>query len=185
MNRFSGPAKFLHLLLPLALLTALVTARAPQPARLISGTVTDSTGQALPGVSVWVKGTRINTYTDGAGFFKLQVSASARTLVFSVVGFQKKEISFGRDSVVNVRLQADASALDKVVVTGYSTEMKREVNGVVSRMRPGLAASPPFATAPMRAMNNGDEDYDHRAENGFLETSRQALTTFSIDVDRA
>lgn len=185
MNRFSGPAKFLHLLLPLALLTALVTARAPQPAQLITGTVTDSSGQGLPGVSVRVKDTRTGTRTDATGFYQLCVPASAKTLVFSAVGFLKKELSVGRDSVVNVRLQADASALDEVVITGYATEMKREVNGVVGRMRPGIAASPPFATAPMRAMNNGYEDYEHRAENGFLETSRQALTTFSIDVDRA
>jgi Ca-activated chloride channel family protein len=172
--------KVLRILLPLALLTALVMATAPQPARTVTGHVTDPAGQPLPGVTVQVKTTRLGTLTDQRGFYQLRVPAGQHTLVFNSVGYVKKEIRLGRDSVVNVRLEEDRAALDEVVVTGYNSGAKRaQPAGVVGRTM--------FA-APMPSQAAGfteSEDYDRRPENGFHETTRQALTTFSIDVDRA
>ncbi len=171
--------KPLRIFLPLVLLTALVAASVPQPARVVTGTVTDETGQPLPGAAVQVKNTQFGTLTDQTGFYRLRVPAGRHTLVFSAVGFAKKEIHLRRDSVVSVRLKTETTALDEVVVTGYESKSKRALPaGVVGAM--GVAPMP-SRYAPL----TDAEDYDRRPENGFQETRQQALTTFSIDVDRA
>ncbi len=179
--------KPLRIVLPLALLTALVAASVPQPARVVTGRVTDETGQSLPGVSVWVKGHRNHTATDARGWYRLAVPFPHKTLIFSLVGFQRIEKAVPAspaDSVLNVSLKPDVTSLDEVVVKGYRTQQKRDLTGSVAVLREGTA--PTAAPMPARyAPINESEDYDHRAENGFLETSRQSLTTFSIDVDRA
>lgn len=174
--------KSLRIVLPLVLLAALVAASVPQPARVVTGRVTDETGQPLHGIYVQVKRTRTVTQTDQKGFYQLRVPAGHRTLVFSYVGFQKTEVTLGRDSVVNVRLKAETVVLDEVVVTSHQTQAKREITGAVGMLR----AAPPMPAMPARyAPLTDSEDYDRRPENGFHETRQQALTTFSIDVDRA
>ncbi|HRP16381.1 MAG TPA: carboxypeptidase-like regulatory domain-containing protein, partial [Ginsengibacter sp.] len=55
--------------------------------RTVSGTVTDNTGTALPGVSVQVPGTQIGGVTNAQGAFSLNLPASAKELSFSNVGF--------------------------------------------------------------------------------------------------
>ncbi|MCK7529964.1 MAG: carboxypeptidase-like regulatory domain-containing protein [Marinilabiliales bacterium] len=55
---------------------------------LITGTVTSSDdGSELPGVFVTVKGTTLGTITGPDGKFSIQAPTTARTLVFSFVGY--------------------------------------------------------------------------------------------------
>ncbi|WP_099543282.1 SusC/RagA family TonB-linked outer membrane protein [Maribacter sp. 4G9] len=97
----------------------------------VTGTVTDETGTPLPGANVVEKGTTNGTQTDFDGNFTLNVESGA-TLVFSYLGFQRQEIAVGGRSTVNATLLEDAAALDEVIVTGYSTETKRETTAAVS-----------------------------------------------------
>lgn len=64
-----------------------------QASTTVSGKVTKaSTGEALIGVNILVKGKIIGTITDLDGTFKLQINeAPPHTLVFSSVGYEKKE----------------------------------------------------------------------------------------------
>ncbi len=82
----------------------------------VSGTVTDSNQQPLPGVSVVVKGTSTGTSTDFDGKYKLQVN-SGDVLVFSFVGFETQEVKMDGKTTVNVTLKSGV-ALDEVVVVG-------------------------------------------------------------------
>jgi TonB-linked SusC/RagA family outer membrane protein len=85
--------------------------------RTITGTVTSKDdGLPLPGVSVTVAGTTIGTQTNASGKFSLSVPASASSLTFSFVGFQKQTLTIGSD-VVNASLGSSASQLSEVVVT--------------------------------------------------------------------
>ena len=99
----------------------------------VSGTVTDTSGSPLPGANVLVQGTQIGTQTDFDGNYTIEAS-STDTLVFSYIGFATHEIAVGGNSVINVTLEEDASQLQEVVVTGYTTQSKALVTGAMSQI---------------------------------------------------
>ncbi|MEM6264087.1 MAG: SusC/RagA family TonB-linked outer membrane protein [Bacteroidota bacterium] len=93
----------------------------------VSGTVTDaSTGDALEGVAVVVKGTTIGAFTDAKGEYTLQVPADASSILFTFVGKKTEEITLSGQSTINIALQEDILQVDEVVVTalGISREKK-------------------------------------------------------------
>lgn len=103
--------------------------------RTVSGTVTDATtGEALPGTSVKIKGTSQGTTTSLDGEFKLEVGADD-ILVFSFIGYKKQEIEVGARSVIDVQMQEDISQLGEVVVVGYGQQEEQDVTGVVSTVK--------------------------------------------------
>lgn len=99
--------------------------------RLVTGQVR-AAGMALPGVSVVVKGKTQGTSTDRSGRYALAVPAGPVILVFSFAGMQTREIKIGNRSVVQVALKPEARQLSEVVVTGYTTQLKRELAGSVA-----------------------------------------------------
>ncbi|GAB3504599.1 TonB-dependent receptor [Spirosoma knui] len=108
-----------------------ISASAPKD-NTISGLVKDEQGNELPGVSVVIKGTTRGTSTDKTGAFQLSVPDSRAVLVFSFVGYLKKEITVGNQTVINVTLAPDDQSLDEVVVVGYGTQKKANMTGAVS-----------------------------------------------------
>ena len=93
----------------------------PSPDNLIKGVVVDEKGEALPGVNVLIKGTQKGTVTDANGNFSIDVSASARALVFSYVGYLPQEIAITNSTSLKISLKADQKSLEEVVVIGYGT----------------------------------------------------------------
>ncbi|HSN09436.1 MAG TPA: TonB-dependent receptor plug domain-containing protein, partial [Hanamia sp.] len=89
-------------------------ARAQQ--KTVSGKVTDSEGNALPGISVVVRGTRTGASTSNDGTYSLSVPSNA-TLVVSGVGFATREIPVEGKSVIDITLSRSQSELNAVVVT--------------------------------------------------------------------
>ncbi len=62
-----------------------------QPQQIkVEGVVKDKRGDALPGVTVLIKGTKIGVATDLDGKYSLSVPVGAQVLVFSMVGMQDK-----------------------------------------------------------------------------------------------
>lgn len=90
---------------------------------VIQGTVTNSQGSAMQGVSVTLKNTNAGTSTDAQGKFSLTVPAKG-VLVFSSIGFTTQEVAFNGPTVLNVKLVEESQALDAVVVTALG--IKRE-----------------------------------------------------------
>ncbi len=107
-------------------LSALLLVGVAAEARIISGTVTDQTGETIISASVVVKGTTIGTVTDFDGNYSLEVPDDAQVLVFSYIGLKTQEIDITSD-VINVVLKEDSEVLEEVVVTGYGTTKKRDV----------------------------------------------------------
>lgn len=101
----------------------------------VSGTVLDDTGQPLPGVSVIEKGTTNGTTTSVDGKYSLSVSQSASTLVFTFIGFKSQEASINNRSTIDITLEADVTALEEVVVTGYTIENRRDIVAAVSTVK--------------------------------------------------
>ena len=99
----------------------------------ISGTVTDSTGEPLIGVSVTVPGTTMGTATDIDGRYGIQADAKAK-LKFSYVGHGTVEEAVNGRSVINVRMEEDSEVLNEVVVIGYGTMDKKELTSAISHV---------------------------------------------------
>ena len=99
----------------------------------ISGRVTSSDdGSGLPGVSVQLKGSSRGTTTDANGNYKFNAPSGAR-VVFSYIGFTPQEIAVGNRTTLNVVMQASASELSEVVVTGYGNAARRQdITGAVA-----------------------------------------------------
>ena len=97
----------------------------------VSGKVTDEQGAGLPGVSVVIKGTTTGTTTDGAGSFRISAPNANSTLVFSFVGYGKKEVVVGGQTNITVALTPDDQTLNEVVVVGYGSQLKKEITGAV------------------------------------------------------
>lgn len=99
----------------------------------VQGVVTDDAGEPLIGVNVLEKGNPTNgTITDMDGAFQLTVADDNATLVFTYIGYQKKEMPLNGQTNVSVTLKTSASVLDEVVVVGYGTQVKRDMLGAVS-----------------------------------------------------
>ncbi|MES2376021.1 MAG: TonB-dependent receptor [Bacteroidota bacterium] len=98
----------------------------------ITGDVFSSSGEALIGVSVLVKGTNTGTQTDVNGKFAINV-APGSTLVFSYVGFLTKEVAVKNLTTIRVDLQSSgATDLKEVVVTGYGSQKKESITSAIS-----------------------------------------------------
>mgnify|MGYP004701629853 CR=1 FL=1 len=93
---------------------------------VVSGIVRDETGEPIPGVNVFEKGTVNGTVTSIDGNFKLEVEPRSM-LVFSFVGFQTQEIPVEGRTSVEVVLKEEILGLDEVVVTamGIRSEKRR------------------------------------------------------------
>ena len=97
----------------------------------ITGRVTDEKGEALPGVTVIVKGTQLGTATgmDGKYSLTLPEGKENHILVFTMVGMETKEVVVGKQTGINVVMKDVVSELDDVIVTGYYTQAKNSFTG--------------------------------------------------------
>jgi TonB-linked SusC/RagA family outer membrane protein len=96
----------------------------------ITGTVTNGVN-ALTGVTVTVKATNHATITDDNGHFTISASP-ADTLLFSSIGYESKEVPVNRQTSITINLVATSGSLDEVVVTGYSTQLRKDITGSVA-----------------------------------------------------
>jgi iron complex outermembrane receptor protein len=112
----------------------------------VTGNITDTSGEPLPGVTVFEKSTGNGTVSNFDGVFSIEVSADA-TLRFSFVGYQTIEEAVNGRSNINIRLSELVMGLDEVVAIGYGTQRKSDLTGSVSSVssdnfQEGLISSP-------------------------------------------
>ncbi|TKG97411.1 SusC/RagA family TonB-linked outer membrane protein [Puteibacter caeruleilacunae] len=100
----------------------------------ISGTVTDSDGEPLPGVSVVVEGTTVGITTDFDGKYSLNLPANASKVLFSFVGMKTQTVEVGSQSVINIVMVEDAIGMEEVVVVAYGTMKKENLTGAVDQV---------------------------------------------------
>lgn len=99
----------------------------------ITGTVTDTTGEPLLGVSVTVPGTPTGVSTDLDGNFSINADAKGK-LKFSYIGYEPVEESINNRKVINVVMKENAEVLSEVVVIGYGTMDKKELTSAISHV---------------------------------------------------
>jgi len=101
----------------------------------ITGTVTDTKNEPLPGASVKQKGTGNGTSTDGKGAFTLTLREGSSTLSVSIVGYKSKEVSTVGKSILNVVLEEDNNSLSEVVAIGYQNIQRKNTAGAISSVK--------------------------------------------------
>lgn len=116
----------------LSLFVLLFTVQFALAQRTVTGKVTDAeTKEPLIGANVLVKGSSTGTTTEVDGTFALVVRDDATALIVSYTGYQPVEVSILGIQNLNVAL-ATGSLLETVVVTGYTTQRKREITGAIT-----------------------------------------------------
>ena len=169
----------------------------------ISGQVSDQAGSAIINALVEEKGQPAKTSTGPQGTFQISVSAQNAVLVITAKGYEIKELPVTPGKTMNIILKprlakaeekarevqkvAPAIADLQIMAAGALRSerflTKQQYHGVTRQRLPGstihrndsLYYHPEFNT----------EDYDAILENRFLNVQRNAISTFSIDVDGA
>src|SRR5476651_2592893 len=98
----------------------------------ITGTVKDSKGAGLPGVSVRVKNNlSVGTVTNPDGKYTLKIPGPQTILVFSLIGYKTAELAVGNKTEIDAKLEEQISSLNEVVVMGYNSTAKKDLTGSV------------------------------------------------------
>ena len=113
--------------------------------KTITGKVTAQGEGPLPGVNVTVQGTTIGAITDLNGAYSIKVPGTAAILVFSSVGYTSKQVVVGTQTAIDMILQSDVTALSEVVVTGYTTQRRKDLTGSVGTVAPAELTAVPTA----------------------------------------
>jgi TonB-linked SusC/RagA family outer membrane protein len=101
----------------------------------IRGKITDSAGNALPGVSVTIKNREQGTTTDAGGNFILHNVPPRATLMISSIGFQTREIRLSPgQTVVGLSLMSEAGTLTDVIITGFQRIDKSKFTGAAVKL---------------------------------------------------
>ena len=98
----------------------------------VKGTVVDSQGYPVIGMTVMKKGTKNGTPTDADGNYLLNLSSASSAVEFNALGYKAVTEQVAGRSVINITAQEEAIALDAVVAIGYGTVRKRDLTTAVS-----------------------------------------------------
>ena len=103
-----------------------------QNGRQVTCTIVDKSGPIL-GANVVVKGTTIGNISDMDGRAIIENVPTNAILVVSYIGYATQEVHLkGNQTSIKITLVEDSQALDEVVVTGYSTQAKKDITGSVA-----------------------------------------------------
>ncbi|MEC5145529.1 SusC/RagA family TonB-linked outer membrane protein [Chitinophaga sp. 212800010-3] len=111
---------------------------------LVKGRVVNTSGEALPGVTIRLKNTSIGVTTDADGKFELKVPQDA-ILTVTYVGYDQQEVSLGGRETLTVTMEPSKNSMDEVIVVGYGTQKKINVTGAVDQISGKQLASRPIA----------------------------------------
>ena len=101
--------------------------------KTITGKITNSKdNSSIDLATVTVKGTKVAVTTAANGQFSISVPSGKNTLVVSSIGFGTEEINIAGKSSIEVSLKESTSSLNEVVVTGYTTQRKKDITGSVT-----------------------------------------------------
>jgi len=116
-------------------LTPVTEMSVAQQQNSVSGKVTDTSGQPLPGVTVLIKGTTTGTITNADGNYTITNVPDGATIVFSFVGMRTQEVAVGTQTNISLVMVEDAIGIEEVVAIGYGTQKRVNLTGAVSSVR--------------------------------------------------
>jgi TonB-linked SusC/RagA family outer membrane protein len=122
-----------HIIIYKEAVPAAVYASLQQSGRLVTGIVTDISGEPLISVSIIVKGTTIGVMTDADGKFSIRAN-SGDALQISYVGYVTRTVTISDEKVLNIVLEEDQKILDEIVVIGYGVQHKEQITSSVTQI---------------------------------------------------
>lgn len=105
------------------------------PSIRITGLVTDEKGDPIIGATVMESSTNKGTITDINGNFDLAIPAKGK-LTVSYIGYQTKIISVTEGGFLKVSLAEATKALEEIIVIGYGTMKKSDINAAIVSVKP-------------------------------------------------
>lgn len=152
----------------------------------VSGTVTSARDlKPLAGVAVTIKHSRLSTQTDTRGKYTIEIPAQGSILQFTHIGYQKAEIKYTGQRLINMTMQEERIGLREVVIAGdirQQTLSYSSLNSSIVSVYSGKVS--PRIRVP-RPGNQNTETYSAINENRFTDPLNTPLSTFGIDVDAA
>ncbi|WP_225551162.1 SusC/RagA family TonB-linked outer membrane protein [Sphingobacterium bovistauri] len=112
----------------------------------VTGIVRDRQGQPLGEVSVRELGGSISTKTKENGSYEIKVSTAGKTIVYTSVGYQTKQVKVSSTNVLNVILDDATTSLEETVVVGYQNIQRKKMTGAVSTVKGAEFENTPYAT---------------------------------------
>ncbi|MGB8194145.1 MAG: SusC/RagA family TonB-linked outer membrane protein [Chitinophagaceae bacterium] len=100
--------------------------------RLLSGTITNSRGEGVPGATIQLKGTSTYVAASETGKFSIAVSGDNPVLLISATGYVSQEIKIGKSDSYSVQLD-EAGALSEVVVTALGISKDKKALGYATQ----------------------------------------------------
>ncbi len=100
----------------------------------VEGTITDTNGIPLPGVTIQEKGTNNGAQTDFDGNYSIVLESENPVLVFSFVGMQTEEQNVDGQSTIDLQMETSQETLDEVVLVGYGTQNRRSVTTSITKV---------------------------------------------------
>lgn len=94
----------------------------------VTGTVKDAKGEAIPAVSILVKGSTQGVSSDAEGKFRINAPKGS-VLIFRYIGFQTQEVTVGTSNTINVVLADESNNLNEVVVTALGIQREKKSLG--------------------------------------------------------
>ncbi|MDB5023819.1 MAG: outer membrane protein nutrient binding [Mucilaginibacter sp.] len=116
----------------------------------VTGKVTDEKGNALQGATVVIRGTTKGANTDVNGKYTIGASGND-VLVFSMVGFIRREVKINNRTSLDISLTEEAQALNEVVVIGYGTQKRKDLTGAISSVKGDVFKDQPI-TNPLEGL---------------------------------
>lgn len=101
----------------------------------MTGKVTGSEKDQLPGASIVVKGTSNGTQTDLNGDFSINVPTKKSILIFSYIGYISQEHECSGANFLDIKLLPNNTQLNEVVVVGYGTQQKKDLTGSIQSIK--------------------------------------------------
>jgi Ca-activated chloride channel family protein len=148
--------------------------------RTITGTVKDADSKTvLSGVEISVQGKNSATLTDNNGAYSIKVEDSD-VLLFKFLGFETQKIKVGKKKKIDVLLKAESHNLEEIVVLGYESQAKQSPAVMSTAQVRGRVGGIYIQPRPQQ-----NEEYQRFEENGFISPTKEALSTFAVDVDAA
>ena len=103
-------------------------------AQTVKVNVKDSQGEAVIGATVLETGTSNGGVTDIDGNCTIKLSGKSSNITVSFIGMTSQTLNVKGKSSVNVVLKEEDTALDDVVVIGYTSVRKKDLTGAVAQV---------------------------------------------------
>ncbi len=149
--------------------------------KTITGRVTDTFNEPIPGVSIIIKGTTHGIATGVDGDYSIDAT-SRDTLQFSFIGMTTRLIPVANKNVLNVEMEADVNEIEEAVVVAFGKQKKSSVMASIETIKPSeLKVSSSNLTTALAGRMSGLISYQRSGEPGADDASFfiRGVTSFS------